>query len=1031
MRSLSRGFHAFLVLVLLLSLGDPDRCRAASGSDDDPHAAWSGSYPGRVLTERFHHRQAVARRQGERANSQELMLQESRALRADLGNIAIIENTGGVVIERNFFDLNATSLTFSRAGGGYTVTPAPLGFREEARANGSPLILADDDARQVSLPFLFPFFGTNQASVFIHSDGNVTFEEADVSTGARSLSRAVTGPPRIAALFDDLDPSAGDAAVRTYATPDAFYVTWDNVPEFSVFGGGSRQTFQLALLRGGTIEFHYRSTNVSEAVVGIMPGRLHGEPRAADLSRGVTTPAPAALAEIFSLTRDLDTLAVSQRFYQNHEDAYDFLVLFNDIALTPGGTTFAFAESVRSEVLGIGDVLPGQPVFDFGTEFGSPRRLQTFMNMGPLSNYPSDPETRIPIVGENNTLSVLTHEAGHRFLAYVNFLDPLFGVPSNRLLGRQLAHWSFFLNTQASVLEGNEITDRGTASPRFRTTAAVNRYSDLDQYLMGLRAPEEVLSTFLVDNASNFSPVVKAAASAPQVGVSFDGSRLEVGLDSIIAAEGTRAPDSRVAQKTFRFAFLLLVGEGAQPSATTLAKIEGFRSRWEDYFEAAADQRATAHTGLVRMLHLSTWPAGGLVRGLAGRARVEIAAAIPTDLDVLLTADTGGITVPSAVRIPAGSLAVEFPLLGNSAGLTRLTAYTNTPGYDTAVSIVEVKSSAAPLLLQVLSGDGQIGGLGAPLPSPVVLRVRDANLLPYSGVPVVLSASGDGLVTPMNALTDAMGQVQANWTLATVSSLNTLTVAMEGVPGSQVTLEALSVGSPPAFSAAGIVNAASFGLGTASPHRNLSPGGLVTIFGEGLALETRDALSLPLPLLLGGVGVTFNGVPAPLLYVSPRQINVQVPFEIGGPSVEIEIQTPAGTTPAIAVGTANTQPGIFFDFTSGLGAIVNVDDGTPVWVRPASVGAAVSIFCTGLGAVSPAGLTGAAAPASPPAKTQLQVSAQVGGLAATVTFSGLAPGFAGLYQVNVELPPDLPPGRHLLSITAGGRQSNEVPIEVQ
>jgi uncharacterized protein (TIGR03437 family) len=165
------------------------------------------------------------------------------------------------------------------------------------------------------------------------------------------------------------------------------------------------------------------------------------------------------------------------------------------------------------------------------------------------------------------------------------------------------------------------------------------------------------------------------------------------------------------------------------------------------------------------------------------------------------------------------------------------------------------------------------------------------------------------------------------------------------------------------------------------------------------------------------------------LYVSPRQINVQVPFEISGPSVEIEIQTPAGTTPAIAVGTAKTQPGIFFDFTSGLGAVVNA--GTPVWVRPVRAGSAVAIFCTGLGAVTPAGLTGLAAPALPPAKTQLAVSAKVGGLAATVSFSGLAPGLAGLYQVNVELPPGLPPGQHLLSITAAGRQSNEVPIAVE
>jgi uncharacterized protein (TIGR03437 family) len=352
-------------------------------------------------------------------------------------------------------------------------------------------------------------------------------------------------------------------------------------------------------------------------------------------------------------------------------------------------------------------------------------------------------------------------------------------------------------------------------------------------------------------------------------------------------------------------------------------------------------------------------------------------------------------------------------------------------GFDTAIAIVEVKDSAALLTVGVVSGDDQIGGRGAPLPKPVVFQVRDQNLLPYSGVPIVLASSSNGSITPERGVTDTSGLLEASWTLASLTSLNTLTATVEGFPDSQVTLQALSVGPPPGFSAAGVVNAASFALGTASPHRALAPGALVSIFGQGLALETARAESLPLPLTLGGVRVRFNGIPAPLLYVSPTQINLQVPFEVSGASTEVVVETPAGNAAPVMVQSASTQPGIFFDFTTGLGAIVNVDDSTPIWTRPARAGTAVSIFCTGLGAVNPVGLTGAAAPASPVSRTALPVTVRADGRNVAASFAGLSPGFAGLYQVNVTLPADLPSGRRVLSIFIGGRQSNEVPIDVQ
>ena len=110
------------------------------------------------------------------------------------------------------------------------------------------------------------------------------------------------------------------------------------------------------------------------------------------------------------------------------------------------------------------------------------------------------------------------------------------GVPLAATLGLPL-----YINSEASFLEGNKIEDQGDVRPRFMTTATVQQYAPLDQYLMGLRAPEDVPPTFLVESAT-ISPAV-----GPMRGISFDGSRRDVAVNEIIRAEGRRGPDHTVA----------------------------------------------------------------------------------------------------------------------------------------------------------------------------------------------------------------------------------------------------------------------------------------------------------------------------------------------------------------------------------------------------------------------------------------------------------------------------------------------------
>jgi uncharacterized protein (TIGR03437 family) len=242
---------------------------------------------------------------------------------------------------------------------------------------------------------------------------------------------------------------------------------------------------------------------------------------------------------------------------------------------------------------------------------------------------------------------------------------------------------------------------------------------------------------------------------------------------------------------------------------------------------------------------------------------------------------------------------------------------------------------------------------------------------------------------------------------------------------------AQSVGPLPAFTEASIVGAAGFNLGPSAANTALPAGGIVTIFGIGLAVETADVTVFPLPIELAGTVVTINGVRASLLFVSPTQINLLVPFEIESTEAEIVITTLAGTSPAVTVALAQVQPGIFFDTTTGLGAIRNAAKGISLWDQPLRAGAVAAVFSAGLGPVEPAVSSGMPASFDPLSTTVLPVEAEIDGQRVGVLFSGLAPGFAGLYQVNIQLPPALRPGRHVLVIRVGGLTSNEVFLDIE
>jgi uncharacterized protein (TIGR03437 family) len=210
------------------------------------------------------------------------------------------------------------------------------------------------------------------------------------------------------------------------------------------------------------------------------------------------------------------------------------------------------------------------------------------------------------------------------------------------------------------------------------------------------------------------------------------------------------------------------------------------------------------------------------------------------------------------------------------------------------------------------------------------------------------------------------------------------------------------------FSASAILNAATFQPG-------ISPGGIFSLFGAGLAGTG------------GATSVTVGGQDAPVLLATPFQINAQVPSGLAPGTVAVQVSSPYGTT-SQSVPLQVASPGIFvigtsLDGTSPLGAVVNQNGTVNGPASPANRGSTITIYCTGLGATT--------------VKNGLSiaigvVSAVLNNTSLPVAFAGLTPGFVGLYQVNLAIPAATPPGLLIpLSLLASNVASNTVVVAIQ
>jgi uncharacterized protein (TIGR03437 family) len=281
--------------------------------------------------------------------------------------------------------------------------------------------------------------------------------------------------------------------------------------------------------------------------------------------------------------------------------------------------------------------------------------------------------------------------------------------------------------------------------------------------------------------------------------------------------------------------------------------------------------------------------------------------------------------------------------------------------------------------------------------------------------------NGGGIVRDFMLDLSALG----TFTSATLLHLDATTPAGGPVPEQltpaaqmQVVLEGYGAAllrlanASPVLPAAGVANAASYAAGP------VAPGEIVSLFGSAISPASPASLTLTNPVLvansLEGLHVLFDGVPAPVLYGSAGQVNVVVPYAVAGESAtQVQVEYLGSLSAPVSLPVDATAPGIFTLNASGTGpgAILNAaDESVNTAANPVAPGDWVSIFATGAGATTPAGVDGLLA-TGPSYTPNAKVTVNIGGLPCQLNYEGAAPGLvSGVVQINAQVPAGVTPG---------------------
>jgi minor extracellular serine protease Vpr len=426
---------------------------------------------------------------------------------------------------------------------------------------------------------------------------------------------------------------------------------------------------------------------------------------------------------------------------------------------------------------------------------------------------------------------------------------------------------------------------------------------------------------------------------------------------------------------------------------------------------------------------------------------------VPVSQSIQLT-NTGkgqvnlSLAVASTNSATGASLTLDKPTLALAAGASGSVALTISgaapkPGiYYGAITIqgsgaalrvpyLFLAGSGAVNNLIPLSGDGFDGTVGQQIPDgTIAIKLIDSSGVPVAGAPVSFTADSGGSFASAESETDAYGIAKAVPILGSVPGNYDFTASATGPNSGGLSWDFTgSARAVPTIAANGILNGASFEMG-----RPVAPGSYISIFGSTLSDLTDFATTTILPLAIDYAMVSFDAgnvsAPGRLIYVSPGQINLQVPWELHGQgSAQVKVTIDFSYGPVVTLQLSDYSPA-FFENSGNVAALDS--NNLPISAaNPAKRGQTVQFYLNGLGPVNNPPASGEPAPSSPLSTCKSTPSVTIGGQNATSSFCGLAPGFPGLYQINATVPTGLAPGLQPITVSIGGQTSKTSNLLVQ
>ena len=325
----------------------------------------------------------------------------------------------------------------------------------------------------------------------------------------------------------------------------------------------------------------------------------------------------------------------------------------------------------------------------------------------------------------------------------------------------------------------------------------------------------------------------------------------------------------------------------------------------------------------------------------------------------------------------------------------------------------EATNTCAPTQL-VPTQTALVNDFAAPASWPVPLEIQlndNCGNAVGNGQVVAAFSNGDPPLA-LNLANSTSGLYAATWTPHATGSQVVVTGTASAPGFSAATTQISGAVAPnvaPILNQNGTLDA--FAI-AAEPGVPIAPGSIVQIYGSGLAAQTVAGSKIPLLTNLGGTSVIIGGITAPLYFVSPGQVNAQVPFELtAGQPYEVIVSANGALTTPQTIQSGTVSPGIA-QYASGYAiAQYAATFGLITDASPAVPGEYVVVYLAGMGPTTVPVASGAASPSSPLDATVNQPTITLNGAAVSnVYFSGLTPTLAGLYQIDLQVPADAPNG---------------------